>query len=507
MTELLNVRNLSVAYDRRRPVVENLSFSVLPGESVALVGPSGSGKSTCAAALLGLLPPSVSRINGEALFLDAEGSAVDLLRSRPARMRRLRGREIGIIFQEPAAALNPVLSCGVQLREAVARLAPPDVDEETYRHELLARVELEGLESRLMTAMPGQLSGGQLQRLMLAMALAGQPRLLIADEPTTALDCITEAEIVRLLDALRRDQRMGMLFITHDQRLISRVTDRTVRVRAEESSPPTVVLQRGAGKKASDKTEQALPPLIEIDDLHIRFSDDLGSAQAVRGCSFQLGEGEWIGLVGRSGCGKSTVAAWLSGLRTAQSGRLRSQEREIQATAPPRELRAVARAQLIFQDVYGSLNPRLSVRTAIREVMTKRSRERADRLLTSVGLDPERFGDMHAHQLSGGERQRVAIARALASDPRVLICDEVLSGLDVPLRMEVINVLKEVCAARGIGVILITHDLELARVATDRLLLMEDGHIVEEGRTEDVFSQPRTELGRSLLRALRLRQQ
>ena len=496
-----------MAYGRQRPVVENVSFSVLPGESVALVGPSGSGKSTCAGAVLGLLPPSATQVSGEAIFGFADGSAVDLLRIRPSKMRRVRGREIGIIFQEPSAALNPVMSCGAQLREAVRRLGPENQDEESYMSELLERVELSALEPRLRTAMPGQLSGGQLQRLMLAMALAGRPRLLIADEPTTALDSITEAEIVRLLDTLRRDQRMGMLFITHDQRLIRRVTDRTVALKKEYREPRQISLRRSAGKEPSGEPHRTPPKLIEVEDLHIQFADEIGEAKAVRGCSFHLGEGEWIGLVGRSGCGKSTVAAWLSGLRAAQSGRLRSRDREIEATAQPRELRAVARAQLIFQDVYGSLNPRLSVRTAIREVMKKRSRQRADRLLEAVGLDPDRFGNMHAHQLSGGERQRVAIARALASEPRVLICDEVLSGLDVPLRREVVSVLKDVCAERKIGVILITHDLELARTATERLLLMEQGQIVEEGRVEDVFTQPRTELGRSLLRALHLRQQ
>ena len=501
------MRKLSVAYGRRRPVVEELSFSVLPGESVALVGPSGSGKSTCAAALLGLLRPGISRVSGEAIFARADGTQLDLITARPNSIRQVRGREIGMIFQEPAAALNPVMSCGVQLREAVRRLAPGDVDEKAYTEELLERVELTALQPRLMKAMPGQLSGGQLQRLMLAMALAGRPRLLIADEPTTALDSITEAEIVRLLDNLRRERQMGLLFITHDQRLIRRVTDRTVTLRNQKQVTSPSFLRRSAGETSAAEPQPTTPPLIAVEDLHIQFADELGEAQAVRGCSFRLQEGEWIGLIGRSGCGKSTVAAWLSGLLPAKAGRLESPDGEVDATAEPRELRAIARAQLIFQDVFGSLNPRLSVRSAIREVMKVRSRERADRLLTSVGLDPARFGDMQAHQLSGGERQRVAIARALAADPRVLICDEALSGLDVPLRLEVIRVLKDTCAERGIGVILITHDLEMARMATDRLLLMEQGQIVEQGRVEEILAAPRTDLGRSLLQALRLRQQ
>ena len=500
------MRQLSVAYGSRAPVVENLSFSVLPGESVALVGPSGSGKSTCAAALLGLLRPPVSRVSGEAVFALPDGTQVDLLQARPARFRRLRGREIGIIFQEPAAALNPVMSCGVQLREAVRKLAPEGADERAYTQELLERVELSSLQPRLMRAMPGQLSGGQLQRLMLAMALAGRPRLLIADEPTTALDSITEAEIVRLLDNLRRDRGMGMIFITHDRRLVGRVTDRRVTLGQGEQVAKQYFLRRSAGEKSADNPKKTAANLLTVEDLHIRFADELGEAEVVRGCSFRLEEGEWIGLIGRSGCGKTTVAAWLSGLLAATSGHLRSGEGEVAATAEPREVRSVARAQLIFQDVFGSLNPRLSVRTAVREFLRPRSREGADRLLTSVGLDPERFGEMLPHQLSGGERQRVAIARALAANPRVLICDEALSGLDVPLRMEVLRVLRDACTARGIGVILITHDLELARLAADRLLLMEQGRIVEEGGVDEVLSTPRTELGRSLLRALRLRQ-
>ncbi|MGB3802221.1 MAG: ATP-binding cassette domain-containing protein [Lewinella sp.] len=506
MIQLLDVNGLSVSYGQPTPAVSDISFSILPGEAVALVGPSGSGKSSCASALLGLLPQREARVRGEARYQLKNGGAVELIGAGPSELRGIRGREIGMIFQEPAAALNPVLTCGHQLRETISRLRPDRVDSQTYFDDLLSQVELDAIRGRLLTAMPGQLSGGQLQRLMIAMALAGQPRLLIADEPTTALDSITELEIVRLLDSLRRDHNMGLLFITHDQGLIRRVTDRSVTL----SGGSTVV--QPTSRRRSPTTRAPQPagpkqPLVEVRSLSIRFADSAAGESAVTDCSFTIQEGEWMGLIGPSGCGKSTVANWLTGLRLATAGEIVREGKTYPATSSPQQVRHLVGGQMIFQDVYGSLNPRLSVRYAVREALPGRCPKQVDELLAAVGLSPDRYARLRPHQLSGGERQRLAIARALAADPRVLICDEALSGLDIPLREEVLSVLKRVCTERGIGVLLITHDLELARKATDWLLLMEAGQIVERGPVEKILSNPDSELGHRLVATLRLRQQ
>ncbi|PPK86715.1 peptide/nickel transport system ATP-binding protein [Neolewinella xylanilytica] len=507
MIELLNVTSLTVAYGRAQPAVEGVNFSVLPGEAVALVGPSGSGKSSCAAALLGLLPKKSSTVTGEARFQRKNDGVVELLGAGPLDMQAIRGREIGMIFQDPSAALNPVLSCGHQLREAVRQLKPPSKDEDAYIVELLDQVELSVLRCRLMTAMPGQLSGGQLQRLMLAIALAGQPRLLIADEPTTALDSITELEIVRLLDTFRRERNMGLLFITHDENLIRRVTDRSVTLPG--AGGRSGVRQLGADAGAMPVHNKELPPvsLIEVSNLSIRFADAEMGDPAITDCGFRLMQGEWIGLIGPSGCGKSTIAKWLSGLSPAAGGTLRCGDFTFPATAPSTTIRKAVRAQMIFQDVLASLNPRMTVRQCIREATPDQDVGRTEDLLQAVGLTPERHGRLKPHQLSGGERQRLAIARALAAEPRILICDEALSGLDVLLRSEVVGVLQRVCAEKAITVILITHDLHLARSATDRLLLMEAGRIVERGSVEKILTSPESDLGRKLVATLELRQQ
>ncbi|WP_116105764.1 ABC transporter ATP-binding protein [Lewinella sp. IMCC34191] len=505
MIELLNVNGLSVSYGQPTAAVSDVNLAVLPGESVALVGPSGSGKSSCAAALLGLLPKRGVQVRGEARYQLKDGRLIELINAPAVDLQRIRGREIGMIFQEPAAALNPVLTCGYQLREAIDRLKPNGVESEAYLERLLAQVELDTIRDRLMTAMPGQLSGGQLQRLMIAMALAGQPRLLIADEPTTALDSITELEIVRLLDALRRDHHMGLLFITHDQRLIRRVTDRSVTLSGRSAERQSA----GEGRTETKDVPEVVgkvKTLVEVRSLSVRFADAVGEESAVNDCSFTLAAGEWVGLIGPSGCGKSTVANWLTGLRTATAGEIIFKGKSHPAGSHPAKVRQLIGGQLIFQNVSASLNPRMSVRDAVREAVPGRIKGVAEELLSGVGLPPERFAALRPHQLSGGERQRLAIARALAAQPRVLVCDEALSGLDIPLRKEVVGVLKKVCSERGIGVLLITHDLELARTVTDRLLLMENGRIVERGPVEKILNHPDSELGHRLLATLKLRQ-
>lgn len=502
MPELLTVNNLQVAYGAAEPVLSPLSFAVLPGEAVALVGPSGSGKSSCVAALLGLLNPRSSRVTGEARFLRADGSRINLLTARKKELRQIRGREIGLIFQDPAAALNPVLTCGRQLRETITSLRPRHPDPDALLHDLLRQVELQDIAPRVLRSHPGKLSGGQLQRLLIAMALAGEPRLLVADEPTTALDSLTEAEIVALLDRLRRERQMGLLFITHDRRLINRMTDRVIRI---GEAPQDLGEDAGAVVPSPENGDSR--SRIDVTNLRIRFADTEPDKAAAVACSFTLGAGEWVGLLGRSGCGKSTVAAWLAGLLPADGGTLRVGTQVLPAASHPAEIRRLAGVQLIFQDVQGSLNPRLSCLRAIREALPGRDRAVATELLGKVGLPPGRFARKLPAELSGGERRRLAIARALAAQPRILVCDEALTGLDPPLRLEILDLLQTVCTDRGIGVLFITHDLSLARRCVHRLLLMEAGRIVERGPVSEVLARPRTELARRLVATLELRKE
>ncbi|NJB85565.1 peptide/nickel transport system ATP-binding protein [Lewinella marina] len=499
MSELLTVTDFSLSFPANPRFVRDLSFSVAPGESVGLVGPSGSGKSLTAFALLGLLPPKARVATGNALYHPKAGEPVDLL-SLPESIRtRVRGREIAYIFQEPQSALNPVVSCGRQLREAIHRLGDSACNLDEAVAETLRKVGLDALGNRIMHALPRELSGGQLQRLLIAMALAGRPRLLIADEPTTALDLVTQAEIVRLLDDLRAEHDMGLLFIAHDEELIERVTDRQVSIRR-----PTSTVRKfptpGAAAGANPTPEAHQDLVLQVSDLTIRYAS--AESPVIRDCSFAIRRGEWVGLIGPSGCGKSTIASWLVGLLPAEAGQLLAPGGSVPASASGPEIRRLAGGQIIFQDVYGSLNPSLTVAAALKEALAAESAESVDDLLNSVGLPPADFRGKLPHELSGGQRQRVAIARALAARPRVLICDEALSGLDVPLRREVVEVMERACRPRGVGVLFITHNLRLATSCTTSILLMENGTIVERGCPRAILQSPESELGRRLVDSL-----
>ena len=497
MPELLNVNDLCLSFGDADPVVDGLSFSVAPGESVGLIGPSGSGKSITTHALLGLLPPGGRIRRGGAAFLRKNGHYINLLEASERDRHAIRGREIGLIFQEPQSALNPVISCGRQLREAVRQLDGGGDTEETV-DDLLRQVGLFDLRRRVERALPGELSGGQLQRVVIAMALAGRPRLLIADEPTTALDSLTEREIVVLLDDLRRRRGMGLLFISHDEGLITRITDRQVVLAAAR---PAAGVGAGAGVVKPRVAASLDRSPIAVRGLTVTYA--AADIPAVSDCSFEIAPGSWVGLIGPSGCGKSTVANWLVGLVRARSGEFRVGGRTLSATADGPEIRHATGAQVIFQDVYGSLNPRLKVGEAVREVAGwRRGAAEMKELLASVGLPADEYAGKYPSQLSGGQRQRVAIARALAAGPRLLICDEALSGLDLPLRLEVRNLLKTVSRARGISVLLITHDLRTARDCTDTILLMDQGRIVEAGPSSRVLYAPQSTLGRRFVDAL-----
>ena len=498
---LLHVNELTLAFGEDVPVLTGLSFELSPGESIGLVGRSGAGKSLAAAALLGLLPAGARVVRGTARYTDKSGKTVNLLELSERSMTRLRGRELGLIFQEVQQALNPILRCGAQLRESVRSLRPEVVDVEAFVRETLERVELGGVVEQVLNGLPARLSGGQLQRVLIAMALIGRPRLLIADEPTTALDSITQAEIVYLLDRLRKELGMGILFISHDAALLQRATDRQIHIGGPvqmEVLPPACEIHAAAPLPSLLK-----PPVLEVDGLNVAYHE--GVDPVVADCSFSLRRGEWVALVGPSGCGKSTLASWLVGLVPGTFRSLLIEGREVAPVRSGQAFRDAVGAQVIFQDVAGSLNPELTVGAAVREVVRLHPGEQNHLdLLASLGLDPKVYADRYPHELSGGQQQRVGIARALAARPRILICDEAMSALDAPLRVEVQLLLENICRERGIAVLFITHDLgHVARYA-DEVLIMESGRIVERGAAEKIMAAPESDMGRGMVKAARL---
>ena len=495
MTDLLRVSDLSLSYGSEPSLVSGLSFELLPGESLGIAGPSGAGKTLLATSLLGLAPPTVRVRGGHAAYQLKSGLAVNVFELNHRERSALRGHEIALVFQEPQRALNPVLRCGRQLREAARMLRPDLVDVEDHLYRTLEQVELGAQPERVLRALPGELSGGQLQRLVIAMALIGQPRLLIADEPTTALDGITQAAIVKLLDRLRQELKMGLLFITHDRRLLERATDRVIQfpVRAGRFITPT----QGSAYSESTQRGSVEQPLLCISELAITYG---AGPATVSDLSLQLREGESVAITGPSGCGKTTLARWLVGLVEGSHGALTVADQTYHMPVAGRTVRRVTTAQLIFQDVAGSLNPRMTVRQLLRSVPGSTYERSAD-LLAQLGLPPQDYAHRLPDQLSGGERQRVAIARALAARPRILICDEAFSGLDVATRTAIQRKLRQLVTQQGLTLVTITHSLPDILDYADRVLVMEHGRVMESGVPAAVFGRPQASVTQQLVAA------
>lgn len=479
-----------------------------------MLGLSGSGKSLTAKALLGLLPSSAEITSGTAIYTKADGETVDLLQLDEASWRKLRGREISLVFQEPLTALNPVHRVHRQLEEAVRYLCPElttAAARTAHVRAWLTRVELANDQDRILQAYPHELSGGQRQRLLIALALLGGPRLLIADEPTTALDTITEAGILSLLERLRQDLGMTMIFITHDLEVLRRVTSRTLVLRhgklVHEGTTPEILALPGAGlvdpkghtevtRIVSQAPKSVGRHALMVDSLEINYQ---GGKQwpwskreiypAVRKVSFRVAAGEWGAIVGPSGCGKTTLARCLAGLLPAASGTFSV---------------ASGSVQLVFQDPFSSLNPQHTVGTILQEVLRLRSsgRHSVEGLLASVGLPTAEYSGRKPGQLSGGQRQRVAIARALAAEPALLIADEAVSALDAPLRAEILDLLNDLRLEHKLGLLFISHDLRLVKDRASRVIIMEEGKIVEQGDTARVFAEPKAALTKQLLESL-----
>ena len=506
----------------RRNAVEDVSLCVGAGEIVCVVGESGSGKSVTAFTVMGLAPRDQLRpVAGRVLL---EGA--DLLGASPRALRRLRGERMAMIFQEPMTALNPVMSVGDQIAEVLEIHTRMSAAERRGRvAEAMDDVGLPEPEA-MRGAYPHQLSGGQRQRVMIAMALALEPALLIADEPTTALDVTTQARILALIADIQRRHGTGVLFITHDFGVVAEIAHRVVVMRegrVVEQGPAADVLERPSHPytraliAAVPSLEPPAPravsgePVLRVEALSKTYGTRglLGRGRVVHAAdavSFDLAAGETLGVVGESGSGKSTVARCVVRLVDPSSGRVILGGEDV-ATMGRRRLRPHRRdIQIVFQDPYRSLNPRRTVGRSIVEgpmnfgLSGEEALGRARELMRVVRLDPGSL-DRYPHQFSGGQRQRICIARALAMEPRVLIADEAVSALDVSVQAEVLDLLAEVRERYALAVLFITHDLRVAARICDRVMVMRRGEIVEQGATGEVFARPSHEYTRALLAA------
>jgi microcin C transport system ATP-binding protein len=519
---VLSVDNLSVAF-RGKTVVQGVSFSVDPGQCVALVGDSGSGKSVTALSCLRLRTVGGSNPAGRILL-----DGVDVLKASEREMQALRGGVAGMVFQEPMTSLNPLHTVGRQVGEAVTLHRPLRGAALKARVlELLHRAGLPNAESRL-NAFPHQLSGGQRQRVMIAAALANDPRLLIADEPTTALDVTIQAQILDLLQDLRRRMNMGLLLITHDLSIVRKHADAVVVMRhgeAVEQGPVAEVFAapRHDYTKLLLATEprgrpEPVPPaaetLMQAEQIRVAFPIRRGllrrkvaEVKAVDGVSVTVREGETVGLVGESGSGKTTLGLALLQLETSR-GTIRFEGRDIQGLSRGALRPLRRRMQVVFQDPYGSLSPRMSVAEIIGEglavhepQLSAQDRQAAvAAVMREVGLDPA-TAERYPHEFSGGQRQRVAIARALVLKPRFLVLDEPTSALDVSVQAQVVELLRDLQAKHRLAYLFISHDLRVVRALAHRIIVLKDGRVVEEGEAAQLVAAPREAYTRALMAA------
>lgn len=525
---LLSVEDLYLAFGAAE-VVRGVSFEVNRNETLALVGESGSGKSATALAILRLIEREGGRITRGRIRLGGEEPA-EITSLSDRDMQLIRGRLISMVFQEPLTALNPVLTIGRQIRETIERHEALDRRSVTARCiELLDQVRIPSAAQRLRQY-PHELSGGQRQRVMLAMALACRPKLLIADEPSTALDVSTQAEILALIRQLQRDTDLGVLFITHDMGVVAEMADRVAVMRSGriiEQAPKTRLLRApqapytqelltaaprlGAGAPPPVPPSQ---PVLEVENLVTDYAARRphplarrGTTRAVNGVSLTIGAGETLGLVGESGCGKSSLARAILRLAPITSGRVRIGGLDVTRLGR-RSLFPVRRnVQVVFQDPFAALNPRLPTWFLVSEpafihstVAAGQRRALAARLLEQVGLGAEHI-DRYPHQFSGGQRQRLCIARALSADPQLIIADEPVAALDVSIARQITDLLRDLQKRLGLSFLFISHDLAVVECMSHRIAVMHRGQIVETGPTGRVISAPEAEYTQMLLRA------
>ncbi len=553
---MLKVENLSISFGKKnsqKEVVHEISFHVPKNKIVGIVGESGSGKSVTSMAIMGLLPQKTTLLKGRILF---EGK--NLLDLSKKEFQQLRGEEIAMIFQEPMSALNPSITCGEQVSEMLRLhmdMGPKEAKKETLS--LFEKVKLPR-PSEIYKSYPHQISGGQMQRVMIAMAISCKPKLLIADEPTTALDVTVQKEILQLLKELQEETGMSLIFISHDLALVSEIADEVIVMyqgnveetgsvykifklpsssytKALLASRPTLekrleklptiasVSQKNFVPKEITSQQRAIKhkqmylkkPLLEVRNLKKEYLQNMGLFKnkkvvtAVNDVSFEVFEGETVGLVGESGCGKSTLGKTILQLEKASAGKVFFRGKDITRLSSS-EIRALRKdIQFIFQDPYSSLNPRLTIGASIEEPMkvhkialTKEIRKQKTlELLSRVGLD-ESFYNRYPHELSGGQRQRVGIARTVALEPKLVICDESVSALDISVQAQVLNLLNELKEDFGFTYIFISHDLAVVKFMADQLIVMNEGRIEEIGDADEIYATPHKAYTKKLIEAI-----
>ncbi len=553
---MLQIEDLHIAFPSKSgeiSAVNHISLSLEKGESLGIVGESGSGKSITALAIMGLLPQQAVIKSGKILF-----DQTDLLQLSLRHMNRFRGKQIAMIFQEPMTSLNPVMRCGEQVAESM--VTHQKINRKVALNQTLALFKQVNLPrpEKMLYAYPHEISGGQKQRVMIAMAIANNPELLIADEPTTALDVTVQQEILDLLDQLRREKGMSLIFISHDLGVVSRVAQRVAvmykgnmveqglcsEVFAHPQHPYTKGLLAcrpplhtrperlpviddflfpeknrpiEVSLKVMDIREKAIsPPILEVNNLvksYVLERNFLGkvtqSKAAVDEVSFEVFPGETLGLVGESGCGKTTLGRAILQLIQPDSGRIVFEKQNLTLFSPRQLKKSRRQLNIVFQDPYSSLNPRMSIGEAIMEPMkvhrlngnARQRQAKAAELLQQVGLSADQ---MHRfpHEFSGGQRQRIVIARALAVQPRFIICDEAVSALDVSVQAKVLNLLNDLKKTYGFTYIFISHDLSVVKYMSDRIMVMKEGKIVETGPADDVFYHPQSTYTQKLISAL-----
>ena len=528
MKPVLEINGLDIrlpAGADRALAVQGASLTLMPGQTLCVVGESGSGKSMIANAIMGLLPrPHVEPVAGSIVF-----DGQDLLKLDENRLRTLRGRRIGMVFQEPMTALNPVMRIGEQIAEVFD--AHIDIGAAEKRKRIVAALTDVGLPEPevLIDSYPFRLSGGQRQRVIIACALALEPALLICDEPTTALDVTTQAQILKLIKDLQRRKGTAVLFITHDFGVVSEIADHVVvmqtgvvveagEAQAVLSNPRhaytrklIAAIPQGAMRQPEKASEE--PFVLQVQDLHKTYvtGGSLFKAgrkvHACNGLNFELRRGQTLGIVGESGSGKSTVGRCMVGLAPFDSGRIMFKGKILATNGAEFRAQSRGRIQMVFQDPYASLNPRHRVGAAIAQGPIAQGTPKAEafaraaELLQLVGLGPEAM-DRFPHQFSGGQRQRIGIARALAMQPELLVADEPVSALDVSVQAQVLKLFAEVRQKFQLAMVFITHDLRVAGEMCDHIAVMQRGQIVEYGETAEVLANPRHAYTRTLIEAV-----
>ena len=575
---LLEFKNLVTEFHTEGTTVKavnNISFTLNKGETVGIVGESGSGKSVTSLSAMRLIPSPPGKISGgEIIFHKKNGEKVDLLKASEEEMRSYRGNDIAMIFQEPMTSLNPVFTCGDQVLEAIMLHQKLDKNEaKNLTIELFKKVQLPDPE-RIFSTYPHQISGGQKQRVMIAMAMSCEPSVLIADEPTTALDVTVQKTILQLMQDLQKEQDMGIMFITHDLGVIAELADKVVvmykgkiveqgnvwdiftnpqhpytkgllacrpplekrysflptvsdfmkiddqgniidnNISVEEFTKKLVISE--SERKAKQKILFEKKPVLKLKNLKTYFPIRNGFfggissyVKAVNDVTFDVFPGETLGLVGESGCGKTTIGRTILRLEEPTEGSMIYKGQDI-AKMNAEELREFRKeVQIIFQDPYSSLNPRMTIGNAIMEPMQvhnilssdEERKEKVKELLSKVSLDPSHFY-RYPHEFSGGQRQRIGIARALAVDPKFIICDESVSALDVSVQAQVLNLLNDLKDEFGLTYIFISHDLSVVKYMSDRMVVMQEGKVEEMGDADQIYNSPKTEYTNRLIDAI-----